>query len=153
MATGKGSEHVGGGGMDYRWQAAKVLKLRQQSSITDVINAIHRGFAYGAVETLSETYRVPLQMLEDAIGISPSTLSRRKKGGRFNEPESDRILRVAGLYAMAENIIGDRGLAIDWMHTPNRGLGGNTPITYAKTEAGAREVEDLLGRVAHGVVA
>lgn len=142
-----------GGNMDYRWQAAKVLKLRKRSSTADVINAIDRGFTYAVVETLDETYHVSLQLLQQAIGVSQSTLSRRKRQGRFNQSESDRILRIAGLYAMAEDIIGSRGLAIDWMQTPNRGLGGHAPIVYARTEAGAREVEDLLGRIAHGVAA
>jgi len=31
------------------------------------------------------------------------------------------------------------------------GLGGETPLEYAETEVGAREVEDLLGRIEYGV--
>lgn len=60
--------------------------------------------------------------------------------------------RIGCLTAKAQDILGDRSLAYDWMHTPNRGLGGDTPAERAKTAAGAHEVEDLLGRIAHGVV-
>ena len=38
-----------------------------------------------------------------------------------------------------------------WLNSPQVGLGGATPLEYAETEVGAREVEDLLGRIEHGV--
>lgn len=66
-----------------------------------------------------------------------------------HESEASRIARLT---AEAQGVLGDRSLAYDRMHTPNRGLGGDTPAARAKTAAGAREVEDLLGRIAHGVV-
>jgi uncharacterized protein (DUF2384 family) len=37
------------------------------------------------------------------------------------------------------------------MVTPQFGLGGAVPLEYAETEVGAREVENLLGRIEHGV--
>jgi uncharacterized protein (DUF2384 family) len=39
------------------------------------------------------------------------------------------------------------------MATPNRSLGGVSPAGFAVLETGGREVEDLLGRIAHGVAA
>ena len=97
-------------------------------------------------------YQLSAPLLEKAIGMSHSTLARRKKTGRLSEHESDRLLRITGLYALAEDVTENPRLAADWMQTPNRGLGGERPIDYARTEAGAREVEDLLGRIAHGIV-
>jgi putative toxin-antitoxin system antitoxin component (TIGR02293 family) len=38
-----------------------------------------------------------------------------------------------------------------WLTSPQHGLAGATPLDYATTEAGAREVEDLLGRIEFGV--
>ena len=38
-----------------------------------------------------------------------------------------------------------------WLTSPQFGLGGAVPLEYAETEVGAREVEDLLGRIEHGV--
>ena len=37
------------------------------------------------------------------------------------------------------------------MFAKNRALGGATPLDFAKTEPGAREVENVLGRLEHGV--
>ena len=38
-----------------------------------------------------------------------------------------------------------------WLASPQAGLGGAVPLEYAETEVGAREVEDLLGRIEYGV--
>jgi putative toxin-antitoxin system antitoxin component (TIGR02293 family) len=38
-----------------------------------------------------------------------------------------------------------------WLASPQVGLGGAIPLEMARTEEGAREVEDLLGRIEHGV--
>lgn len=138
--------------MDYQLRAAGILGLRDQSSIADLIDAINRGFQYSAVTRFGEAYRVPRLEIASAMGISPSTLDRRRNAGRISARESDRLVRLARLYAMAEDVVGDRMLAADWMQTPARGLNGNQPTAYACTEAGARQVEILLGRVANGIV-
>ena len=41
--------------------------------------------------------------------------------------------------------------ARQWLASPQVGLGGEVPLEYAETEVGAREVEDLLGRIEYGV--
>ena len=38
-----------------------------------------------------------------------------------------------------------------WLSSPQVGLGGALPLEYAETEVGAREVENLLGRIEYGV--
>ena len=44
-----------------------------------------------------------------------------------------------------------RESAAEWLKTPNLSLGDKTPLEYADTEVGAREVENLLGRIDYGV--
>ena len=38
-----------------------------------------------------------------------------------------------------------------WLSSPQRALGGSTPLSLARTEVGAGLVEDLIGRLEHGV--
>ncbi|MBI1901667.1 MAG: DUF2384 domain-containing protein [Planctomycetia bacterium] len=38
-----------------------------------------------------------------------------------------------------------------WLSSPCKGLAGRSPMEMAETEVGAREVEDLIGRLEHGV--
>jgi putative toxin-antitoxin system antitoxin component (TIGR02293 family) len=48
-------------------------------------------------------------------------------------------------------MIGDEKRAIQWLLIPNRALDGQRPFDQLDTDIGAREVEDLLGRIAYGV--
>jgi putative toxin-antitoxin system antitoxin component (TIGR02293 family) len=48
-------------------------------------------------------------------------------------------------------VFGSRESALDWLRSPQFGLGGKIPLRYAETEVGAREVADLLGRIDYGV--
>ncbi len=44
-------------------------------------------------------------------------------------------------------------MARQWLEQSAKALGGRTPMEYLETEAGANEVEDLIGRLEHGVIA
>lgn len=65
--------------------------------------------------------------------------------------ESDRTVRLARVYASAVGMISDADKAVEWLQMPNRALGGKRPIDQLDTDVGAREVEDILGRIAYGV--
>jgi len=58
---------------------------------------------------------------------------------------------IASLFDRAVEILGDKNRAILWFKGAKKGLGGQTPLEFADTEPGAREVEALLGRLEHGV--
>jgi putative toxin-antitoxin system antitoxin component (TIGR02293 family) len=83
--------------------------------------------------------------------IATRTLSRRKKEGHLDTDESERLFRIGALFDRAAEVLGGKEVAREWFKTPLRALGGQSPLEYADTEPGAREVEDLLGRVEHGV--
>ena len=46
---------------------------------------------------------------------------------------------------------GDRDAAKSWLSAPQKALGGEVPLTIARTELGALEVERAIGRLEHGV--
>jgi putative toxin-antitoxin system antitoxin component (TIGR02293 family) len=79
------------------------------------------------------------------------TLARRKKEKRLHADESDRLFRVGRIAALAEETLGSKDKAKRWLQKPNRALGGAAPLRLLDTELGARQVEDVLGRIAHGV--
>ena len=58
---------------------------------------------------------------------------------------------VQRLLKQAEDVFGDVESARTWMTTKQPGLGKAVPLDFAGTEIGAREVENLLGRIEYGV--
>lgn len=64
---------------------------------------------------------------------------------------TDRLTRVARVMARAEEALGDAEKARRWLRKPNRALQGRVPLDLARSEAGARTVEQALGRIEHGL--
>ncbi|RLA42697.1 MAG: hypothetical protein DRR06_13880 [Gammaproteobacteria bacterium] len=86
------------------------------------------------------------------LWISGPTLTRRRKAGALTVGESDRAVRYARLFADATEMMeGNKGAARGWLNAEQPLLAGDTPLDHAQTEAGAREVDQLIGRIEHGV--
>ena len=116
-----------------------------------VIGAVQAGLPFAEVEALRAGLDLPLDKLAPKLGLSKATLHRRKLEGRLAPAESDRVMRYARLLGKAVEVMGNEEAGREWLTRPAYGLGGVTPLDYAETEAGAREVENLLGRIEYGV--
>jgi len=118
----------------------------------DLAQMVRRGLPATSVTALAARLAVGNNVLSRKLGIPQRTLTRRlSHGSRLTAAESDRTVRVARVYASAVEMIGDEEKAVEWLRTPNRALGGGTPLDQLDTDLGAREVEDVLGRIAYGV--
>jgi putative toxin-antitoxin system antitoxin component (TIGR02293 family) len=125
-------------------------KARQE--ITAVINRVRTGFPYKAVLDFHKTSGLPLATIAHIIRIPQRTLNRRKAEGKLAPDESERLLRLSTLFDHAVALFeGDVAAARHWLTTPKKALAGQTPLDFADTEIGARQVEDLIGRLEHGV--
>jgi putative toxin-antitoxin system antitoxin component (TIGR02293 family) len=90
--------------------------------------------------------------LANLIHIPPRTYARRvATKSRLKVPEGERAVRLMRLYALAKKVFVTDENTRGWFHGRIRALGGKTPLEFARTEPGAREVEDLIGRIEHGV--
>ena len=56
------------------------------------------------------------------------------------------------LLARAKEVFGDSEIAREWWSEPNPALGWETPERCALKLGRAQEVEDILGRIVHGVL-
>jgi len=115
------------------------------------IRLLKKGLPISSFEKLQERMDVSADTLATIINIAPRTLTRRKQEGRLRTDESERVLRITVLFERAEEVLGDIEHARQWFKSPKLALAGKSPLEYADTEPGAREVEDLLGRLEHGV--
>ena len=116
-----------------------------------MIALIRTGLPVAELDALQNTLDVPIDQLAPKLGISKATLHRRKAAGRLETDESDRVVRFARLMGKAVEVFESEEAARAWLSAPQHGLGGEMPLDYAMTELGAREVENLLGRIDHSV--
>ena len=120
-------------------------------SSSSLIQAVQTGLPVQELDDLQATLAVPLEKLVPKLGISKATLHRRKASGKLDPAESDRVVRFARLVGKAVEVMESEENARKWLASAQVGLGGAVPLDYAETEVGAREVEDLLGRIEYGV--
>jgi putative toxin-antitoxin system antitoxin component (TIGR02293 family) len=123
---------------------------RNLASSHDLCEAIREGFPPRVVEELMRASGLTLKELAESLDLSPRSLQRRRRSGRLARFESDRLYRLARVVALAQQSLGDRESAARWLKRSNRALGGSPPISAMDTELGARQVENVLGRIAYG---
>jgi putative toxin-antitoxin system antitoxin component (TIGR02293 family) len=120
--------------------------------VLPLLRRVEEGFDFRSLESLQRALGLPMETVAELANIAPRTLSRRKEQGRLMPDESDRLVRVSRLFSKAIDLFeGDEAAARQWFTSGAVALGGQAPVTFARTETGSREVEDLLGRLEHGV--
>jgi putative toxin-antitoxin system antitoxin component (TIGR02293 family) len=135
-------------------RAVEILGLKQRGKERPPLRVfVDGGFAAKVFESLADYANISRVDLARAADIPLRTVQRREASGarKFERDESDRLARVARLYAIAESVLGSREEAQRWMKAPNRALDGVRPLDELETEVAAREVEDLLGRIQYGI--
>ncbi len=86
--------------------------------------------------------------------VAKSTLARRLKANeRLTPAEGEKVARLARIWAMAKEVWGSEADARRFLETPHPLLEGRPPREVAESEIGAREVENILGRLRFGAAA
>ena len=128
----------------------KILK-RALAKQHDMREVVRKGLPFAALETFVSTIGIPIAEVIEVLGVATRTLARRKDRRILTPAESDRLYRLARIACMAIQVLGSPEKAKQWLERPNRALGGDTPLSFLDTEIGARQVEAVLGRIAHGI--
>ena len=124
---------------------------RRVASIIELSDAVAQGLPKSALrnavrrifEDAGEQRRMMYRIVPEA------TFKRRRD--RLSSAESERTERLARVIATAEYVWGDRDSARRFLTTPHPMLAGKAPLNAAMTELGARQVEDLLAKILHGL--
>jgi putative toxin-antitoxin system antitoxin component (TIGR02293 family) len=115
---------------------------------------IEQGLSSHTIDRVKEVLGIPDLQLSAVLGISAKTMSRLRQGRRrLPLSVGDRLYRLAHIFALAQDVLEDSGRAREWIQTAQIGLNNRIPFEVLVTEAGAREVEDLLTRIEYGVLA
>lgn len=131
---------------------ATVFKGRTAPTSTELRRRIRRGLPYRSLESVRERLGLSVPETASVLHMPPRTLARRRQTRRLDADESDRLYRIARVAAQAFTVFKTEDKAATWLRRPNRALNGEVPIHLLDTDVGARQVEDILGRIEHGVV-
>jgi putative toxin-antitoxin system antitoxin component (TIGR02293 family) len=122
------------------------------SNTHDLIHQLEHGFSFTALQTFATNSGISVSVITAIVGIPDRTLARRKAATKLTPDESERLLRLSTVFEKAVKLFeGDAVAAVKWLTSPKKALNNLPPLTYCRTELGAREVENLIGRLEHGV--
>jgi putative toxin-antitoxin system antitoxin component (TIGR02293 family) len=120
--------------------AGMALRVEEGLPVLDLVE-----FGKNAGFTIEELARL--------VHIPARTYARRVAAkARLNIPEGERAVRIMRLYERAKELFVSHVNTRQWLNTELPALGWRTPLDFARTEQGAREVENLIGRIEHGIV-
>jgi len=124
-----------------------------QNKSSNIIEEIRHGFSVTVIDNLVKELQLPEKTLLKFIGLSSSTLARRRLKKHLSFQESNRVYRLTFTYRDALELFdGNTENAKYWLNQPSKSLGGDTPLEHQDTEAGYNEIRNLIGRIEHGII-
>jgi putative toxin-antitoxin system antitoxin component (TIGR02293 family) len=118
----------------------------------DLAEMVEKGLPTAAIARLKEEGLTFSEI--SAVVISPRTLKHRKaRGEQLSHEETDRMVRVARIIALAEQVFGTRDKALTWLRSKDDRLKERTPLSMLHTESGGRLVENMLWQIDEGIYA
>jgi len=113
--------------------------------------AVREGLPFRSFEHVAEALDLRSGELADVIGVASRTLARRRHQKTLSAVESDRLVGIARIAALAEATLGSKTNVRGWLRCANRALGSVTPLACLDTEPGRRQVEEILHRISYGI--
>jgi putative toxin-antitoxin system antitoxin component (TIGR02293 family) len=122
------------------------------SSEADLARIVHRGIR---LSVLSHILRAGFskQDIERFIIPARTWRHRRIRKEPLSIEESDRVVRLARIQALAEDVFNDPVKANRWLREDLGILDGKPPLEVARTESGGRLIEQLLAKLDWGAAA
>jgi len=125
---------------------------RSVRSPEDLTERLRRGLPFAALTAVMEQYGISRDALCTILHLSARNFLRRKEQRRLSPDESDRLYRLARVIAHANRVFEDPEESADWIQSPNTALGKQQPLTLLDTDIGVQQVDQVLGRIEHGIV-
>ena len=101
---------------------------------------------------LAQQFGVTLKELAPLLQLSESTLHRLRRQTTLAGATAERVELLRGVFQHGLRVYGGDELALrDWLRYPLGELDGRTPLQALTTIAGFTQVDDVLGRIEHGI--
>lgn len=113
---------------------------------------VRKGLPFASLAAVMERYGIARDVACRILRLSARNFLRRKEQKRLSPDESDRLYRLARVIAHANRVFEDPEESADWIRSPNVSLGKQQPLTLLDTDIGVQQVDQVLGRIEHGIV-
>lgn len=115
--------------------------------------AIEKGVPLSALEAFAAYSGFAMKDLLEVVIPARTLKHRRERKEPLNLDESDRLARVARIYELSVRVFGNPEKARRWLSRSKHRFDERSPLSMMRTEAGGRQVEEMLYQIDEGVFA
>lgn len=113
--------------------------------------AVEQGVPLPALEEFAVSSGFELKDLLDVVIPARTLKHRRQRKEPLSLDESDRLARVARVYALAVRVFGNPEKARRWLSKAKTRFNEQTPLSMLRTDLGGRQVEEMLIQIDEGM--
>jgi putative toxin-antitoxin system antitoxin component (TIGR02293 family) len=118
---------------------------------SDLIEALTQGLPASLAREFASQLELTMEKVAELLRLTPRTLQRRLEEGRLDISESERLWELNRLFFRAIEVLESEAGVVQWFKSPIQALGWATPLSFASTAVGLRQLENILGRIEYGV--
>ncbi len=118
----------------------------------DLIAVSRNGISAAQLEALQKSTGLENHHLARILQVTTRTLQNKKGSDKMSISVTEKALKLSRLYQNGYFTFGDKSNFKAWMRSPVLALNNKTPLSYLDTQFGFELVEQILGRIAHGII-
>ncbi len=124
----------------------------QQVGAREIILRSRQGVLRSEADRVAALIGLTDKEMAAALGLSASYLHRLKADQRISQDASERLLLLENVLRHAlDTFEGKATIVLGWLRTPLRELDYQTPLQTLDTVTGYTLVDQVLGRIDHGI--
>ena len=117
---------------------------------TDLIGIVRAGIETKYLKEIQEYTSLSDNEIGEVLPISQRQLVRYTSDHRLNKEITSHLLQIIELYQKGYKLFGKVKFNL-WLRTQNKVLGNIRPLEMMDTSIGIEMIEDVIGRIEHGV--
>jgi len=119
----------------------------------DLLEEVERGLPTKSYSVIAKALELTPEEEDRLLQVSLRTRARWKQRIRLDPAISDRLVRLARILALAENVLESHENAVAWLREPSDAFSGRTPLELVTTDIGAEKVTNMLYQMEYGIYA
>lgn len=117
---------------------------------TDLIAIARKGIQTKYIESIQKFTSLSDKELSAILPISQRQLFRYPANHKLNKEITSHLIQIIELFDKGYKLFGKEKFKT-WIRTSNKVLDENKPIDIMDTSIGIEMIEDVIGRIEHGV--
>ncbi len=133
--------------------AVYLAGLSHSEPTSGMIEFARKGVSMQFVIHLGYRLGLSLQHIANVLHVSLRTLQRYPLDKKLDTDQSSKAILLANLHKRGLEVFGSDEAFSEWLNSPVPYLQGQKPLTYLDTPFGFDLLDQVLGRIEHGIFA